>query len=102
MKNEKFDFKDKRIGAFIRYENNTELGLRLENLAEYQEQNNIEKINKYYIQDFDGFGLLHYKAIADIFEENIDTLLVIGSVDDLWMDDKTIEKIMQNIELILV
>ncbi len=93
---------EKRIGAFIRYDNNTELGLKLEELAEYQEQNNIEKINKYYIQDFDGFGVLHYKAIADIFEENIDTLLVIGSVDDLWMDDKTIEKIMQNIELIEV
>ncbi len=102
MGNQELKKEEKRIGAFIRYENNTELSLRLENLAEYQEQNNIEKINKYYIQDFDGFGLSYYKAIADIFEENIDTLLVVGSVADLWMDDKTIEKIMQNIELIEV
>ncbi len=92
---------EKRIGAFIRYECNDELDLKLEHLARYQEKNNIETINKYYTAD-SGDIVSYYKAITDIFEENIDTLLVVGIAEDLGVDYKVIDKIMQNIELIEV
>lgn len=93
---------EKRIGAFIGYASNDELDYKLEKLVEYQEENNIKKIKRYYTVDFGGFGFSYYKAITDIFEENIDTLLVVGSVEDLWADNKIIDKIMQNIQLIVV
>lgn len=101
MRNQALKKEEKRIGAFIRYDCNSELNSKLKYLAEYQEENNIGKINRYYTADNQD-NSSYYKAITDIFEEDIDTLLVVGIVADLWAEDEIIEKIIQNIQLILV
>lgn len=93
--------KTKRIGAFIRYCCSDELDMKLRFLAEYQERNNIERIDWYYTSE-DGDFWAYYKAIADIFEESIDTLLVVGDIEELTQDEDIQEKIKQNVELIKV
>lgn len=101
MENTKLNLENKIIGAFIRYECNDELDFKLEHLVEYQRKNNIEKINRYYTAD-DGDLVPYYKVITDIFEERIDTLLVVGNVESLIPDYEILEKIEQNVELIKV
>ncbi len=91
----------KKIGAYISYECSDELDIKLKQLSQYQKENNIEKIDYYYTGE-DGSYWAYYKAITDIFEEGIDTLLVVGIFEDLTPDYRILEKIKQNVELIKV
>lgn len=93
--------KRKRIGAFIRYCCSEELNLKLEYLAEYQENNNISKIDMYYTANYKEM-LAFYNVIRDIFEKRIDTLLVVGDFENLTSDCIVVERIAENVELIKV
>ena len=98
---ETFDFENKRIGAFIKHSCSDELDIKLKFLADYQEKNNIEKIDWFYTGE-NGDYWAYYKAITDIFEENIDILLVVGDLEEITPDYEILEKIEQNVELIRV
>lgn len=101
MKEQESKTKEKRIGAFIRYCCNEELNLKLGYLAEYQENNNIQKIDTYYTANYEEM-LAFYNVIEDIFEKRIDTLLVVGDFENLTSDCLVVEKIAENVELIEV
>lgn len=92
---------EKTIGAYIKFSCSDELDIKLKFLADYQEKNNIEKIDWYYTGE-DGDYWPYYKAITDIFEENIDTLLVVGNIESLTPNYEILEKIKENVELIKV
>lgn len=105
MGNQVVKKKKKRIGAFIGYASNNDLDYRLEDLVKYQEENNIKKIKRYYTAKYeDEYGNVEVsrKVITDIFLEDIDTLLVVGTIEMLIPEYRILEKIMQNIELIEV
>ena len=99
-KNEEiFQTKEERIGAFIRHECSDELDFKLKRLSRYQAENNIKNIKCFYTAD--SYNLVpYYKVITDIFEENIDTLLIVGSIEDLYANDDTIDKIINWVEVI--
>lgn len=101
MGNQVVKKKKKRIGAFISYANNDDLDYMLEKLVEYQEENNIKKIKRYYTAEYGNFEASR-KVITDIFLEDIDTLLVIGNIESLILDYKILEKIKQNVEVIMM
>lgn len=98
---ENFKTNERKVGAFIRHECSDDLDFRLERLSRYQAENNIENIQCFYTAD-SGDLVPYYKVITDIFEENIDTLLIVGSVEDLYASYDTIEKIINWVEVIEV
>ncbi len=101
MGNQELKKEEKRIGAFIGYANNNDLDYSLEDLVEYQEKNNIKKIKRYYTAQYGDFEASR-KVITDIFLEDIDTLLVIGNIESLIPDYGILEKIKQNVEVIMM
>lgn len=98
---EKTKTEEKKIGAYIKAECSEELDLKLKILAEYQERNNIEKIELFYTGKYGDFWA-YYRAITDIFEEKINTLLVLGDLEELTPNYEVLEKIKENVELIRV
>lgn len=92
----------KIVGVYIRYSDNEELESKLSELADYQYENNIERIDKYYTEE--GSEVWAYnKVITDIFEENIDTLLILGEAhEELPTNYDILEKIEHNIQLVNV
>lgn len=101
-KNEEiFQTKEERIGAFIRHECSDELDFKLERLSRYQAENNIGNIKYFYTAD-SGDLVAYYKVITDIFEENIDTLLVVGILEDLYASDDAIDKIINKVKVFKV
>lgn len=101
MENKIVKKKKKRIGAFIGYASNDDLDYWLEKLVEYQEKNNIKKIKRYYTAQYGDIEASR-KVITDIFLEDIDTLLVIGNIEYLIPDYGILEKIKQNVEVIMM
>lgn len=89
---------EKVVGAVVSYFCNDELQFKLKELSDYVTNNGI-KIASYYIAE-DGALAPCYELLADIFEENIDTLLVIGNMENLCIKDETIDKIYESVEVI--
>ncbi len=89
---------EKVVGAVVSYFCNDELQFKLKRLSDYVTNNGI-KVDRYYTAG-DGELVPYYELLADIFEENIDTLVVVGHIDNLPIKDETIDKILQYIDVI--
>lgn len=53
-----------------------------------------------YYEDYIGKIEEFYKLITLIYEERVDVLIVLGGIDVLPTDDKTLSKIAENVEII--
>lgn len=102
MEDNKFQItEEKRIGAYIRAENGKEIDWYLSMLNRFQMYNDIEKIDTYYVEREEE-NVEYQRLITDIFQEDIDVLLVLGGVARLYMLPKQIEKMKKSITVIEV
>ena len=101
MKNEKFDFENKIVGAYMRAEERKDIDWNLRLLDKIKTENGIEKIDTYYVEN-ELERAEYQRLITDIFEENIDILLAVGGAEELRAYPELLEKIKKNVKVINV
>lgn len=93
------ELEDKKIGAYIRAEGGSQFDYYLCMLNKFQRDNGIEKVDTYYV-DREEEHLEYQRLILDIFDEDIDVLLVVGGAAQLYVAPEKIEKMKESIEVI--
>ena len=101
MKNEKVDFENKIVGAYMRAEERKDIDWHLRLLDKFKTENGIEKIDTYYVEN-ELERAEYQRLITDIFEENIDILLAVGGAEELRAYPELLEKIKKNVKVINV
>lgn len=96
---ETFDFENKRIGAYIRAESGKQIDWYLCMLNRFLKDNGIEKVDTYYIEREDE-DIEYQRLIIDIFDEDIDALLVAGGAERLYVAPEKIEKMKDSIAVL--
>lgn len=99
MKNEKFDFENKIVGAYMRAEERRDIDWHLRMLDNFKAKNDVEEIDIYYVEN-ELERVEYQRLITDIFEENIDILLAVGGTEALRVYSELLEKIKKNVEVI--
>lgn len=101
MISKELNFENKRIGAYIRAESGKQIDWYLCMLNKFQQDNGIEKVDNYYVER-DEENIEYQRLILDIFEENIDVLLVAGGTEKLYVSPEKVEKMKESIAVIEV
>ena len=93
------ELEDKKIGAYIRAEGGSQFDYYLCMLNKFQRDNGIEKVDTYYVEREEEH-LEYQRLIMDIFDEDIDVLLVVGGAEKLYVAPEKIEKMKDSIAVI--
>lgn len=101
MISKELNFENKRIGAYIRAESGKQIDWYLCMLNKFQKDNEIGKIDTYYVEREEE-NTEYQRLIVDIFEENIDVLLVAGGTEKLYVSPEKVEKMKESIAIIEV
>lgn len=101
MENQEIDLENKRIGAYIRAESGKQIDWYLCMLNKFQKDNGIGKIDTYYVEREEE-NTEYQRLIVDMFEENIDVLLVAGGTEKLYVSPEKVEKMKESIAVIEV
>lgn len=93
------ELEDKKIGAYIRAESGKQIDWYLCMLNRFLKDNGIEKVDTYYIEREDE-DIEYQRLIIDIFDEDIDALLVAGGAERLYVAPEKIEKMKDSIAVL--